>query len=187
MDEQSHEKRFHRAISALRDPVRVARLEVQRVVDLTLTGMQDVHSVLDVGMGSGLFAEQYTNRGLLVSGVDINPEMLPVAQEYVPDGNFKESPAEKIPFPDASFDLVFMGLLLHETDDPEAAIREAYRVSRHRLAVLEWPYAVQDFGPPLPHRIKEATVKLLGEKAGFMKFTGFPLKNLVLFIMDKKP
>jgi len=34
-----------------------------------------------------------------------------------------------MPFPDGAFDLVFMGLLLHEADDNLAALREAQRVA----------------------------------------------------------
>jgi len=117
------ERRFNRDISVLRDPERIARLEVQRVVDLSLENLNSPKTVLDVGTGSGIFAGQFVDKGLEATGVDVNPEMLRAAQDYVHMGTFKEGTAEALPFEDGSFDLVFMGLLLHETDDAEAALR----------------------------------------------------------------
>ena len=73
-----HEKRFDGGVEKLRSPVRIARLEVERVVDLCLAGAI-IQSVLDVGTGSGLFAEAFLERGLAVVGIDANPDMLPVA------------------------------------------------------------------------------------------------------------
>ena len=119
-----HEKRFNLEIERLRDPGRIARLEVERVVKLSLQNLDNVQTVLDIGTGSGLFAEQFAAKGLLVTGLDSRAEMLPVAQHYVPSGVFREGTAEKLPFPDASFDLVFMGLLLHETDNPLEALKK---------------------------------------------------------------
>jgi len=89
-----HERRFNREIERLRDPERIARLEVERVVDLALEGLKEVQSVLDVGTGSGLFAEQFAAKGLQVTGLDANPEMIPAARQYVPAGTFHEGIAE---------------------------------------------------------------------------------------------
>jgi ribosomal protein L11 methylase PrmA len=58
-----HEKRFEGDIDRLRTPERVERLDVERVVDLCLEKVK-VHSVLDVGTGSALFAESFSKRGL---------------------------------------------------------------------------------------------------------------------------
>ena len=77
-----HERRYNRAVERLRDPERVARMEVERVVSLALEGLEGVGTVLDIGTGSGLFAEQFAGRGLDVAGVDANPEMLRAAQGF---------------------------------------------------------------------------------------------------------
>jgi ubiquinone/menaquinone biosynthesis C-methylase UbiE len=180
-----HKRRFHREIERLRDPERIARLEVDRVCELTLQGVERPSTVLDIGTGSGLFAERFAERGIQVTGVDVNSQMLPVAIAHVPSGNFQEGAAEQLPFPDASFDLVFMGLLLHETDDPSLALREAYRVGRGRLAILEWPDEEQDFGPPLADRLSDKAIVSMARRAGFMKVEPFRLQNLVLFLADR--
>jgi ubiquinone/menaquinone biosynthesis C-methylase UbiE len=130
-----HEKQFDGSIERLRSPERVARLEVGHVAGLSLEAGK-FKTVLEVGVGSGLFAEAFHHRGLKVSGVDINPHMLPAARQFVPQGNFQEASAEMLPFPDASFDLVFMGLVLHESDEPLKALQEARRVAQKRVCIL---------------------------------------------------
>jgi ubiquinone/menaquinone biosynthesis C-methylase UbiE len=180
-----HERRFNREIERLRDPERIARMEVDRVVNLVLAGMKGIRTMLDVGTGSGLFAEQFAIKGLQVTGLDVNPEMLPAAQQYVPSGTFQEGIAEKLPFPDGSFDVVFMGLLLHETDDLLAVLIEAHRVVLKRLAILEWPDEEQSFGPPREHRLAFEKIAALAKQAGFKEVKQIRLENLVLYLIDQ--
>lgn len=182
---QTHERRFNREIERLRDPDRITRLEVDRVVNLALEKVKEVKTVLDVGTGSGLFAEQFALQGLQVTGLDVNPEMLPAAQQHVPSGIFQEGVAEKLPFPNGSFDLLFMGLLLHETDDLQAALSEAYRVTRQRLTILEWPDEDQSFGPPRYHRLAYEKIVTAAKQAGFEEVEQIRLENLVLYRLDK--
>ncbi len=179
-----HERRYSREIERLRDPERVARLEVPRVVQLALGGLAYPQTVLDVGTGSGLFAEQFATRGMRVDGLDANPEMLAAARGFVPAGTFHEGAAEKLPFPDGSFDLVFMGLLLHETDDALEALREARRVALRRLAVLEWPDEDQPFGPPRAHRLSFEKLEVLARQAGFKVIRPVRLEQLVLYLLE---
>jgi ubiquinone/menaquinone biosynthesis C-methylase UbiE len=179
-----HEKRFEGDIGRLRSPERVSRLEVERVVELCLKGDQ-MESVLDVGTGTGLFAEQFSRRGVQVSGVDVNPEMLAAARSFVPKGDFQEGIAEALAYPDDTFGLVFLGLVLHESDDTLKALQEAFRVARQRAAILEWPYREQSFGPPLAHRLKPDTLQVLFEQARFRTWQETNLINTVLYLLEK--
>jgi SAM-dependent methyltransferase len=176
-----HERRFNREIDRLRDPERVALLEVSKVVDLSLESLTACRSVLDVGTGTGLFAEAFAARGLTVAGLDANPEMLPAAQQFVPTGAFDEGIAEKLPYADKSFDMIFMGLILHETDDAQEALYEARRVSTQRLTVLEWRYEDDTFGPPIAHRLSPQRIRSMAEKAGFQSVESGELTHLVLY------
>jgi ubiquinone/menaquinone biosynthesis C-methylase UbiE len=161
----AHERRFGGPADRLRAADRIARLEVPRVVALSLNGLT-VPSVLDVGTGTGVFAEAFAAAGLAVTGIDTNVDLLSAAREFAPAAHFREGAAEEIPFPDKSFDLVFLGHVLHEADDPVAALSEARRVARRRVAILEWPYREESHGPPLAHRISPATVADLAARAG---------------------
>ncbi len=96
-DPHMHERRFRGAPDRLRSVERIALLEVERVVALSVEGLA-VKTVLDVGTGTGVFAEAFSKLALRVTGIDTNPELLAVARGYVPGGQFREAPAEKIPF-----------------------------------------------------------------------------------------
>jgi len=178
-----HEKRFEGDINRLRLPERVQRLEVERVVDLCLEDSEIV-TVLDGGTGTGLFAEEFSERGLTVSGVDANAEMLVAARQSVPKGDFREGVVEALPYPDSSFDLVFLGLFLHELDEPLKALKEARRIARVSICILEWPYRKQPFGPPLAHRIKPEFLYKLFRKAGFRKWEMIELSNTVFYRLE---
>jgi ubiquinone/menaquinone biosynthesis C-methylase UbiE len=171
-------------IERLRSPERLERLEVNRVADLALEGAS-YQSVLDIGTGSGIFAEVFAGRGLTVTGIDANPEMLEAARTFLPTGDFRQAAAESLPFPDQSFDLAFMGLVLHETDDLYKALQEAYRVCKTRLAILEWPYAEQDFGPGLEERLRPEYIETLAKQAGFERSEIIPLNSLGLYRFEK--
>ncbi|PKO03335.1 MAG: hypothetical protein CVU43_03275 [Chloroflexi bacterium HGW-Chloroflexi-5] len=180
-----HEKRFNRDIERLRDPDRIARLEVARVVELVLAGLEDTKTLLDIGTGSGLFAEQFAAKGFEVTGLDANPEMIPAAQMFVPSAEFRIGVAEKLPFEDNSFDIVFMGLLLHEVDDLEKALSEASRVAQQRIAILEWPYEVGEFGPPLEHRLSVEKIEAAAKLVGLEIKKQERMDHLVLYMFEK--
>ena len=175
-----HEKRFEGDIDRLRNPERIARLEVDKVVNLCLNGIH-VKSVLDVGTGTGLFAEAFAKRGLVVTGVDVNPRMVSTAHEYVPNGNFLEACAEELPFNNSSFDIVFMGLLLHESDEQLKVLNEARRIAGKQASILEWAYRQEEFGPPKEDRLSVKVLETLAEKAGFHKFEVIPLSKLIYY------
>ncbi len=179
-----HERRYHRPVERLRDPERVGRLQVSRVVDLVLEGLQ-AGSALDVGTGSGLFAEAFAAKGLRVGGVDAEAEMIHAAEGFVPDGAFKVGTAEDLPFPAGEYDLVFLGLVLHETDDPFQALQEAGRVARLRVAALEWPYRDAEFGPPLSDRLPETRVREMAARAGLSALGPVDLGGVALYRFDR--
>lgn len=180
----SGDKVFH-GVKKLRAPERLAFLEVDRVVTASLGGL-DARTVLDIGTGSGIFAEAFAGRGLLVTGIDVQEEMLEEARTLVPGARFERAAAEDLPFTAGSFDLCFLGLVLHETDRPRRAVEEAYRTCRLRTAVLEWPDREQPMGPPLEHRLKPDVVLGLATAAGFSRVRTVPLTHLSLFLFDKR-
>ena len=142
--------------------------------------------VLDVGTGSGIFAEAFAKLGLDIEGVDANPEMLTAARNQVEGVRFQEGTAESLPYPDSSFDLVFMGLLFHETDDRLKAMQEAARVTRQQVAVLEWPYEQQEFGPGLDARLTEKEIGDLATQAGLTISNVVRLQSLVFYLLSKQ-
>lgn len=177
---EEHERRFQGGADRLRAPERLARLSVSRAVELSLEN-KAIQDVLDVGTGTGVFAEAFAQAGLAVTGLDVNPAMLAAARTYVPAARFEVGPAEQLPFPDGSFDLVFMGLVLHETDSLAIALQEARRVTRQRAAILEWRYQDEAFGPPLAHRLQPAAISAAAREAGFQTIDVLHLEFLELY------
>jgi ubiquinone/menaquinone biosynthesis C-methylase UbiE len=176
----THGRRYGSPAERLRSPERIALLEVPRVLDLGLEGIAAVR-VLDVGTGTGIFAEAFLARGLEVTGIDPNADLLSVARRFAAASRFEVGTAETLPFEDGSFDLVMMGHVLHETDDPVRALSEAKRVSRQRVAVLEWPYVDEDKGPPLAHRLKPSEIEDLARRAGFSAVERIDLSHMQLY------
>ena len=173
----AHERRFPLGPDKLRTPERLALLERARVVLLCREGARLV-SALDVGTGTGVFAETFAGDSLQVTGIDPNTGFLDVARGLTPSVEFREGVAEHLPFEDRSFDLVFLGQVLHETDDPAAALREARRVARKRVALLEWPFRSEEIGPPLAHRMESSRILELAKSAGFDSIEKIELARL---------
>ena len=184
-DPRGHDRRYSSPAERLRAPARIALLEIPRVVSLCLDGITAAR-VLDVGTGTGAFAEAFAGHGLEVTGIDPNPELLSLARDYAPQARFLQGIAEKLPFDDASFDLVFLGHVLHETDDRHASLSEARRVAGQRVAILEWPYLDEEQGPPLGHRLQSSEIVSLAREAGYGKITSFTLSHMQLYLLAPK-
>lgn len=83
--------------------------------------------VLEVGCGTGHWLQLLAKRGCEVAGLDASAEMLRRAAIAV-DGDLRHGSAERLPWSDASFDLVLYVNAVHHFPAPEAALLEAFRV-----------------------------------------------------------
>jgi SAM-dependent methyltransferase len=182
MTEKEHERRFHGDAENLRSPERIALLEVDRVVTLSVEGLATPR-ILDVGTGTGVFAEAFAAKGFAVTGIDTNSDLLQAAGRLVPAAKFKQAAAEAIPFGDGAFEVVFLGHVLHETDDPIGALREARRVTTERVVVMEWPYIQEEQGPPLKHRLNQEVIADMAKRAGFERIEMLKLTHMDLYRM----
>jgi len=85
---------------------------------------------LDAACGTGRHAAWLAAQGCDVVGVDQSAEMLAVAREKVPGGEFHEGALTALPFADGSFDVATCALALCHLADPSAALVELARVLR---------------------------------------------------------
>lgn len=74
--------------------------------------------MLDVGCGTGRWAEALANRGARVWGVDVSAEMVEQARRR--GVNAKVAAAEALPFKDGWFDRALAVLVVHVLDRPRA-------------------------------------------------------------------
>ena len=107
--------------------------------------------VLDVACGTGIVARIAAARvgptGTVV-GADLNPGMLSVARSVSSTADsrsgaplqWQEANADKLPFPDQSFDIVYCQLGLQFFADRPPALRQMRRVlgAEGRLALMVW-------------------------------------------------
>jgi protein-L-isoaspartate(D-aspartate) O-methyltransferase len=104
-------------------------------------GLKAGDRILDVGCGKAFLLYEFTQvvPGIEVCGLDISAYGLEHAKEEVRPF-LKLGQANHLPFPDASFDLVFTLNTLHNLYcyDLDRALREVQRVGRkHRYVVVE--------------------------------------------------
>lgn len=111
-------------------------------------GLARAERVLDVGCGTGVVALDIaeSTRGHVV-GIDIDEAKLEEARrllEVVPNLELKVADVQDLPFPDDSFDLVTLNIVLVYVPDKQRALLEMARVVRpggHVLATMEPDYA----------------------------------------------
>jgi ubiquinone/menaquinone biosynthesis C-methylase UbiE len=88
--------------------------------------------VLEIGCGLGTDGAQFAKAGADYTGIDLTEASVELARKRFElsglPGEFRVADAEKLDFPDASFDLVYSHGVLHHTPDIEAAVREIHRV-----------------------------------------------------------
>ena len=92
--------------------------------------------MLDLGSGAGtdsLVAAQMVGEHGAVTGIDMTPEMLTKARKAAaemnaPNVEFVESEAERLPFPDSTFDVVISNGVIDLIPDKDAVFGELFRV-----------------------------------------------------------
>jgi demethylmenaquinone methyltransferase/2-methoxy-6-polyprenyl-1,4-benzoquinol methylase len=104
-------------------------------------------AVLDVATGTAAVAIELARRtGCDVTGLDQNVQMLAAGRARIEAAGVRgrvklvEGSAERLPFPDSSFDALTFTYLLRYVDDPAATLRELARVLRPggTMAALEF-------------------------------------------------
>ena len=89
---------------------------------------------LDIATGGGHTALYLARRGCRMTLVDLAPRMLEQAQAHLREIGCEAeghlAPAEQLPFPDASFEIVTCRVAPHHFSDPPGFVREAARVLR---------------------------------------------------------
>lgn len=109
-------------------------------------GIATGERVLDVGTGTGVVAITAARAGGQVTALDLTPALLEQARENAriaqrPDIVWTEGDAERLPYPDASFDVVVSQFGHMFAPRPDVAMAEMRRVlkSGGRVAFATWP------------------------------------------------
>src|SRR5262245_39001849 len=126
-------KQKHRAMWAAGDYNQVA-FGVQAVADHVVRSarIRAGEQVLDVACGTGNTALMARARSAAVTGLDLTPELLAIAekraaQDGYDDITWKIGDAENLPFPDATFDVVVSSCGLMFAPDQQKVASEVAR------------------------------------------------------------
>jgi SAM-dependent methyltransferase len=98
--------------------------------------------VVDVACGPGIVSSLLARSGASVVGVDLTPTMVQLAtRRAAPDGaRFALARMDRLPFPDASFEVTVNRYALHHAADPARVAAELVRVTRPggRLVIVDF-------------------------------------------------
>jgi SAM-dependent methyltransferase len=115
-----------------------------------LAGIRAGLRVLDVGCGPGALTAELARRAGpdAVSAVEPSASFAAATRDRLPGVAVRQATAERLPFPDASFDATLAQLVVHFMRDPVQGLREMGRVTRPggTVAACVWDHA-GDRGP----------------------------------------
>lgn len=141
---------------------------------LSQTGLRPGQRALDVAGGTGDLAagmsKQVGDKGLVVL-TDINPAMLSEGRDALTDRGvvanvrYSLANAERLPFPDSSFDCVTIGFGLRNVTDKASALRSMQRVLKPggQLLILEFSHPVAPGLKPLYDAYSFSVLPWLGK------------------------
>ncbi len=110
----------------------VKQLELKSLLDVL--GNIEGKSILEVGIGTGLFAMEFRKLNALVYGIDPAENMIKIAQSRGFD--VKLGYGESIPFEENTFDMTLSMTSMENSKFPQKFIKEMVRVTRPKGKVV---------------------------------------------------
>ena len=150
--------------------------------------------VLEIGVGAGTDFMQWTRHGARATGIDLTTAGLALTRERAAlegtNVRLSQGDAEKLPFRNNSFDLVYSWGVLHHSPDTAGAIDEVYRVLRpggvvrimvyHVPSIVGWMlWAVHGLGKGRPWRSPRWAIYHHLESPGTKAYTRSQARRLL--------
>lgn len=124
----------HQPLNAIRTAINPARIAYFTRILRDLGVNPAGKTVVDIGCGGGLFAEEFARLGAHVIGVDPSAASLATARSHAAAAglpiDYREGSGEHLPLADASVDIACCVDVLEHVSDLDAVIAETARVLR---------------------------------------------------------
>ena len=124
------------------DRVSVRRRHADLPMIRSLLAVNPGARFLDLGGGTGALAAVFASDGARAVVLEPNPRKVAFGRSRHLQVEFLEGHAERIPFPDGSFDRAAAMPSLHHMQDTDRALREA-----HRVLAPSGRFLIQEFYP----------------------------------------
>jgi len=179
-------------LNKLNDPKRL--IEIPPAYIWQKVGLTQPEVMVDIGAGTAFFSVAFLALAekSRIYAIDESDVLLAWVRENVcprhPGIIPQKAENNTILLPDETADLTYMINLHHELDDPEAMLRESYRITKRagRLFIVDWKKEETTSGPPLTIRYRPEEIKAQLETAGFGNVKVFnDLPKQFLIIADK--
>lgn len=107
---------------------------------LTKVLQSDHKRILEIGCGTGIFLEHLSGKNIEMHGLDYNLSMLGYSQGKLKDRTYLvNGDAQKLPYPDQYFDLIYSFKALPHVQNLTMAMSEIHRILRpNGIALLEF-------------------------------------------------
>ncbi len=113
------------------------RVEDPRLARPIWDALGDARTVVNVGAGAGSYEPR--DRGVTA----VEPSVVMIAQRRDGAAAAVVASAERLPFPDDSFDAAMAVITLHHWSDVDAGLREMRRVARRRVVIVTFDPALE--------------------------------------------
>lgn len=101
------------------------------LIEKELTGLSDVHSILDIGCGTGRCIERLSANGYMCRGIDLSSRMIERAKERLGDKiEIIQASIESLPYKDSEFDCAIACRVLSHLNDLKRSFKELQRIVR---------------------------------------------------------
>jgi ubiquinone/menaquinone biosynthesis C-methylase UbiE len=154
---------------------------------VSMLRLQPTDRILEIGFGPGSAIAEAAKTAHFVAGIDHSEVMLRQASNFkaraIRQGHveLQLGTADHLPYPSATFDIVFAINSLHIWSDKTAALKEIRRVLKPegRIAIFEQPFRGD------PHEAGQKTFAILSE-AGFKRLnvTEKPMKPVATVCVE---
>ncbi|MHA1954758.1 MAG: corrinoid protein-associated methyltransferase CpaM [Candidatus Heimdallarchaeaceae archaeon] len=113
--------------------------KIDKAYDRLVENINKDDRVLDIGCGTGMLSFRAVLQGAIVTGIDINPEMLEIAKKRIEEVEVKDKieflemgVAEMDRFESDSFDVIMSGLCFSELSEDEISftLKQVKRILR---------------------------------------------------------